>query len=79
MHREHEMDGGMDHEGHATPGGMGHAGEMHEGARQLGDGEEFYVLRIAVKDRVTHGGSVPEILSTTVLPADTRGADVCAR
>jgi blue copper oxidase len=76
MHREHEMGPGMDHDGHTSHNSMGHAEEMHEGARQLGDGDEFYVLRMAVKDRVAHGGSVPETLSTTAPPAGTRGADV---
>jgi blue copper oxidase len=75
MHREHEMGGGMDHGGHASHDEMGHAAEMHEGTRQLGDGDEFYVLRMVVKDRVTHGGSVPKTLSTMPL-ADTRGAAV---
>ena len=41
----------------------------------MGDGDEFYVLRMAVKDRVTLGGSVPEFLST-VPPVNTRGAAV---
>jgi suppressor of ftsI/bilirubin oxidase len=75
MHREHEMDGGMGHGGHASHDEMVHAEEMHQGTRQLGDGDEFYVLRMAVKDRAAHGGSVPEILST-VPPADTPGAAV---
>jgi suppressor of ftsI/bilirubin oxidase len=75
MHREHEMGAGMHHGGHGSHEEMGHTGEMHEGARQLGDGGEFYVLRMVVKDRVAHGGSVPETLST-VPPADTGGAAV---
>jgi blue copper oxidase len=76
MHREHEMGPGMDHGSHASHDEMGHAEVMHEGARQLGDGDEFYVLRMVVKDRVAHGGSVPETLSTTVPLADTQGADL---
>jgi blue copper oxidase len=76
MHREHEMEGGMGHEGHASHDEMGHADEMHEGAGQLGDGEEFYLLRMVVKDRVAHSGSVPETFSTTVPQVDTLGADV---
>jgi suppressor of ftsI/bilirubin oxidase len=75
MHREHEIDPGMDHGGHSSHGSMGHAEEMHEGTRQLGDGDEFYVLRMAVKERVAHGGSVPETLSD-MRPAATRGAAV---
>jgi blue copper oxidase len=76
MHREHEMGGGMDHSEHATHGEMSQAEETHEGASPLGDGAEFYVLRMVVKDRVAHGGLVPEALSTTVPPADTHGAAV---
>ena len=60
MHREHEMDPGMDHGGHASHTIMDHVEVMHEGVRQLGDGEEFYVLRMAVVNRVAHGRSVPE-------------------
>ena len=80
MHREHEMGESMGHSGHASHGGMSHAEETHEGASRLGasrlgDGDEFYVLRMAVKDRVTLGGSVPEFLST-VPPVNTRGAAV---
>jgi blue copper oxidase len=70
MHHEHEMGESMDH------GGMGHGEETHEGASLLGDGAEFYVLRMVVKDRVVHGGSVPKTLSTTVPPADTRETSV---
>ena len=75
MHREHEMGRGMGHGAHGSHGEMGHAEEMHEGTRRVGDGEGFYVLRMVVKNRVVHGGSVPETLST-VPPADTRGAAV---
>jgi blue copper oxidase len=74
MHREHEMGQNMGHGGDASHGGMSHSEETHDGASRLGDGEEFYILRMVVKDRVAHGGPVPEILSTTVPPADTRGA-----
>jgi blue copper oxidase len=75
MHREHEMGPGMDHGGHTSHNSIGHAEEMHTGTRQLGDGDEFYVLRMVVKDRFAHSESVPEILSDA-LPAATRGADV---
>jgi blue copper oxidase len=75
MHREHEMDAGVDHGGHISHDEMGHVGEIREATRQLGDGEEFYLLRMVVKDRFAHSGSVPEILSA-VPPADTRGAAV---
>ena len=75
MHREHAMEEGLGHGSHASHGGVGRAEEMRQATRQLGDGEEFYVLRIRVKDRAAHGASVPEILST-VPPADTHGAAV---
>jgi blue copper oxidase len=75
MHREHEMGGSMGHGGHAPHDGMSHAEEMHAGAPRLGDGQEFYLLRMMVKDRLTQDGTVPEALSA-VSPADTRGAAV---
>jgi len=76
MHREHEMGRGADPGGHASHDEMGHAGEMNEATRRLDDGQEFYVLKMAVKDRVAHDGSVPEMLSTTEPRADARGAAV---
>ena len=76
MHREHEMGGGMGHEEHASHGGMDHTEETPEATRRLGDGEEFYVLRMVVKDRVAHEGSVPQTLSTVPPAEDTREAAV---
>ncbi len=75
MHREHEMGGSMDHGGHNPHKEMGNAEKMHEVTRQLGDGDEFYVLRMMVKEHVARSGSVPETLST-VPQADTRGSVV---
>jgi suppressor of ftsI/bilirubin oxidase len=76
MHREHEMGAGMGHGGHGSHEEMGHAEEMHTGTRQLGDGDEFYVLRMVVKDRVAYVGSVPEVLSTVSSTADASEAAV---
>jgi blue copper oxidase len=75
MHREHEMGESMGHGGHAPHDGMAHTEEMHAGTPRLSDGQEFYILRMVVKDRLTQDGSVPEALSV-VPPADTRGAAV---
>ncbi|MDQ3795309.1 MAG: multicopper oxidase family protein [Actinomycetota bacterium] len=75
MHREHEMGENMGHGGHAPHGGMAQAEEMYASAPRLGDGQEFYILRMVVKDRLTQDGAVPEALSV-VSPADTRGAAV---
>jgi blue copper oxidase len=73
MHREHEMGESMGHSGQTSHGGMSHAEESHEGASRLDDGDEFYLLKMVVKDRVPHDRSFPEALST-VPPAGTRGA-----
>jgi blue copper oxidase len=59
MHREHGMGGGMGHGAHASHEEMVHAEEVAAGTPRLGDGEEFYVLRMVVKDRVAYVGSVP--------------------
>ena len=89
MHREHEMGGGMDqdahhdsvHEGHAGRGN-GEGAEMvgmdHGDASRLGDGQEFYVLRLVVKERADPGVSppaprVPEAVSEVPEP-DLGGA-----
>jgi suppressor of ftsI/bilirubin oxidase len=42
----------------------------------LGDGQEFYVLKMVVKDRVARVGSMPETLSAPAPAADVRGAAV---
>jgi blue copper oxidase len=73
MHREHDMGESTGHGGHTSHGGMAHA-EMDAGSPRLGDGQEFYVLRMVMKDRLTHEGSVPETLSAKAPPADARGA-----
>ncbi len=73
MHREHGMGGGMGHGVHASNEEMVHAEETREATGQLGDGQEFYVLRMLVKDHVAHVGSVPQTLSVAPV-ADTRGA-----
>src|SRR5215212_3428946 len=73
MHREHGMGGGMGHGAHASHEEMVHAEEVAAGTPRLGDGEEFYVLRMLVKDRVAYVGSVPQTLSVAPV-ADTRGA-----
>ena len=68
MHREHEMGGDMDrdahhdsvHEGHGRRGN-GESAEMggmdHVDTPRLGDGQEFYVLRLVVKERADPGVS----------------------
>jgi len=76
MHREHEMGGGMGHGGQALHDRMGHTEETHAGAPRLGDGQEFYVFRMVVKDRVAYVGSVPEVLSTVSSTADASEAAV---
>ena len=49
MHNEHEADGGaVDHAGHGTGHGTGHGVGHGMGHGRLGDGEEFYVLRLNV-------------------------------
>jgi len=59
MHDEHEMDEGVDH---------------HMGPARLGDGDEFYVLRLNVNgDGRTASGSVPGTLSEPEL-VDVEGA-----
>ena len=89
MHREHEMGGGMDHDAHHDSVHKGHAGrgngegaEMvgmdHGDASRLGDGQEFYVLRLVVKERADPGVSppaprVPEAVSEVPEP-DLGGA-----
>ena len=75
MHREHEMGESMGHGGHASHGGMAHAEEMDAGTPRLSDGQEFYVLKMVVKNRVAQDGSVPDVLST-VPSADVCGAAV---
>ena len=76
MHREHEMGEGMDHGAQASHEEMAHTEEMGSGTQPLGDGQEFYVLRMVVKDRVAHVGSMPETFTVPAPAADTRGADV---
>jgi blue copper oxidase len=75
MHREDEMGGedvgeahGMGH-GHAPTGE--HAGM---GAARLPSGAGFYVLRLAVVERVSFGASVPASLSA-MAPTHTSGAN----
>ncbi|HVF01058.1 MAG TPA: multicopper oxidase domain-containing protein, partial [Rubrobacteraceae bacterium] len=84
MHREHEMDGGLDHDAHHDSVHEGHAGRGNgEGAEmggmnradasRLGDGQEFYVLRLLVKERADRGVSrpaprVPEAVSEVPEP-----------
>jgi blue copper oxidase len=75
MHREHGMGESMCHMAHASHEEMVHADEMAADTPRLGDGEEFYVLRMVVKDRVAHVGSVPQTFSVAPV-ADTRGAAV---
>lgn len=84
MHREHEMGRGMDHdahhdsvhEGHGRRGN-GESAEMgsmdHADTSRLGDGQEFYVLRLVVKERADRGVSrpaprVPETVSEVPEP-----------
>ena len=76
MHREHQMGEGMDHGAHASHEETAHTEEMGAGTRPLGDGQEFYVLRMVVKDRVARVGSMPETLSAPAPAADVRGAAV---
>ncbi len=71
MHREHSMGGEMDHRAHASHDAMAYSEDMGTGTPRLGDGQKFYILRMVVKDRVAHVGSLPEALSP---PAETRGA-----
>jgi blue copper oxidase len=90
MHREHETSGSMNHDEHHDTGHEGHAGRGvhsgdagmggmdHAGASRLGDGQEFYVLRLVVKERADRGVSppaprVPEAVSEAPEP-DLSGA-----
>jgi suppressor of ftsI/bilirubin oxidase len=63
MHNEHEMDGGMDHADH------------HMGSARLGDGDEFYVLRLNVTGDARGTGTVPGVLSAP-RPVSATGAPV---
>ncbi len=87
MHREHDMGGSVARSGgHGVgrPGAAGHGeGVAHHrhagGGPRLGDGQEFYVLRLAVKGRAERGGSdrparrMPGVISEVPEPV-LRGA-----
>ncbi len=78
MHREHEPGGDMGHAphgGHEETSGMSHADMEGMGAAPLPGGQEFYVLKLVVKERVGYDGSLPEVLSSTT-PLDASGANV---
>lgn len=74
MHNEHETDDGMDHAdtGHHH---MGHHEGHHMGPARLGDGDEFYVLRLNVTGGARGTGALPEVLSGP-RPVDATGAPV---
>ena len=77
MHREHEPGedmGHASHGGHAEMSGMPHADMGGMGPARLPGGQEFYVLKLVVKERVGYDGSLPEVLST-MTPIDAGGAN----
>src|SRR5215211_3467045 len=71
MHREHEMEMGMDHMehmghmDHMDHMDMGHHHHMHHqmGPARLPDGSEFYLLRLVVKEKTDYSRNVPKNLS----------------
>ena len=84
MHREHDMGGSVTHGGGheaGRPGAAGHGEgvdhQRHAGAPRLGDGQEFCVLRLVVKEQAGRGESrplrrVPGVVSEVPEP-DLRG------